>query len=990
MPRAGGESDKLGNRYEALWTVSTLLDLADGRHESILVEPHGAKSIGIEFIVRSLDGTRNFHSSKRQNAKGEWSLEKLTKSLGQSGRSILGDLFDKLKQDCQALCTFVSSTGANDLREIVERANRRSTVSRFETDLLSSSRLDGQFRKYILKQVAYDKDLAFAFLRRLKVVLIDEGTLRIQVNQKIAHTVYRPDQRPYEDSEVVSLLTSFIIDNIGNDIRKKTIWTFLKSHGFERRDWVCDPSIRGTINAQNRIFISAIHSDLINSGLLSRHETAKILDAINTSKDITTILVTANAGMGKSCVMVELINSLAEAGTPVLVVRIDRHGDAHNTREIGRQMCLPESPTVVLAGVADGRPCVLVIDQLDAVSRVSGRYPHLWEVFDSLYHEAERYPNMKLVLCCRSFDLQHDQRLRSLRNPTTTRVIPISELPMTDVDAAIESAGASSSGLSLKQKLILQTPLHLYLFLESLDQECASTDFRVIGDLFDRYWEYKRSKVQSRLELASQWGPVIEWLCKVMSDKMTVWAYTILLEDQWQPTVDAMLTEHVVIKEVNRIRFFHESFFDYAYARYFVRSEQQLVEFLTHSEQHLFRRAQVRQILVFLRDHNRANYLHQLNDILQSPAIRFHLKRLVLAWLGSLADPTLEEWKIVHTVMQCPSLHRHCLPILRNSLPWFDLLDTQDVVADWLESSDSRLSDRGLWFLTCDAVQKSRSARAAALLTHHYERGGDRANRVAEYFSWGNAHHSRETQELFLRLLEDGVFASGRSDDQSGWSGSWWDSLRDAANHQPLFVLEAIICWLNGRIDSILTTGIDPARQSNHDGDSAIPLIIRIAESNSLDYVDAILPRMLKLIQCSLRESTVALPRDRVWRTFDNSEPVRPDDALLEQMIQALVNLAKRVPLDFEQRLQQVFAFESYTLAFVLLRVWTADPKRFANMCFKFLTGDSRRLNIGYDSVSGEGNGVAAITRQAIMACVDHVARKGKRHPPPLLTARVP
>ena len=27
MPRAGGEADKLGNRYEAIWTVDTLLDL---------------------------------------------------------------------------------------------------------------------------------------------------------------------------------------------------------------------------------------------------------------------------------------------------------------------------------------------------------------------------------------------------------------------------------------------------------------------------------------------------------------------------------------------------------------------------------------------------------------------------------------------------------------------------------------------------------------------------------------------------------------------------------------------------------------------------------------------------------------------------------------------------------------------------------------------------------------------------------------------------
>ena len=51
MPRAGGEADKLGNYYEGVWTVDSLLDLLPGDALSLQAEPFdSASSEGIEFI----------------------------------------------------------------------------------------------------------------------------------------------------------------------------------------------------------------------------------------------------------------------------------------------------------------------------------------------------------------------------------------------------------------------------------------------------------------------------------------------------------------------------------------------------------------------------------------------------------------------------------------------------------------------------------------------------------------------------------------------------------------------------------------------------------------------------------------------------------------------------------------------------------------------------------------------------------------------------
>ncbi len=78
------------------------------------------------------------------------------------------------------------------------------------------------------------------------------------------------------------------------------------------------------------------------------------------------------------------------------------------TTELGRRLLLPESPAMVLAGVARGAPSVLVIDQLDAVSLASGRRAELWSLFDRLYRESKRFPSMSMVVGCRDFDLEHD------------------------------------------------------------------------------------------------------------------------------------------------------------------------------------------------------------------------------------------------------------------------------------------------------------------------------------------------------------------------------------------------------------------------------------------------------------------------------------------------------------------------------------------------------------------------------------------------------
>src|SRR4051794_28707067 len=99
MPRAGGEADKLGNYYESIWTVDSLLDLLSEDAISVQAEPFDKSDAeGIEFVKKLADGINEYHSVKRQTVGLSWSLATLARPKP-SGRSVLSDLFAKLESD---------------------------------------------------------------------------------------------------------------------------------------------------------------------------------------------------------------------------------------------------------------------------------------------------------------------------------------------------------------------------------------------------------------------------------------------------------------------------------------------------------------------------------------------------------------------------------------------------------------------------------------------------------------------------------------------------------------------------------------------------------------------------------------------------------------------------------------------------------------------------------------------------------------------------
>lgn len=976
MPRQGGESGKLGDRYELLWVVDALLHVLEGTARSLTFEPVGEDAVGVEFFVDHSDGTREFLSAKRQKADSEWKITDLI-GVKPKARSILGDLFEHLDGGPSSRCTFVSSTGSSQILKLTEIAKQCASFSDFKNLLTDYGKsVNGHFQSVCRRSGRTAEDV-FDKLRRLTVRLVDESSHLSAVLSHIRHLVHRPDPQPNDDSTVRGLLADHLLKAMGRPISADEVWKELKRSGFERRGWVQGKSLHEIIAKSNRHYQDHTEASLINGRIVPRPEADKIASQVLAPDYAGSLFVVAAAGVGKSCVLVQVLGQLERAKIPVLVIKLDLLTDAIHADDIGRRMRLPSSPVDALAAAANGQRCVLIVDQLDAISSASGRNQSLWDAVRELLEQAEGYSQMRLVLACRSFDARNDPKLRKLHERAGTTAVVIDKLNVPTVTAILLEVGEDPGRLSSSQLELLAVPLHLSLFIESRTASESRWDFSTHSELFERFWNYKQEAVSVRLgggQLA-EFSATVDALARRMTDRESLEVPRDSCADR-EDAIRALLTEHVLVQDGTSLRFFHESFLDYAVARGFLSSDRSLVETLSSGHQGLFCRSLVRQVLTLLRDKDFSRYLTTLRELVEDVRIRYHVQKLVFAWLGYLPDPREDEWSLLQTRLSDSGWRGRILAPLHGRLPWFDLLYRTGTLAGWLHSSDPDLVETGWWQVSAHELRQPRSTEIAELV-RPFVAGDDRWQmRFRSLFRFGNAHHSRAMQEVFLALFDRGAF----DEPQDGHRGSWWRSVEDAAKHDPGFVLEVIDHWLT-RGESALPSerfgrpepGV--VGWSDRD-DAAVGVIEVLAESSPRQFVRTVFPFLERFVDRFVIAGGQGLDRDTAWPYRYNVSPRKPGESLLLGVRRGVAWIARNAPDVFQELFQPHVNTTSFTISELMLQGFISNPTRFADQCATFLQKDPLRLNVGHSGGVGinRGDGHAAISREALMACAPHMS----------------
>ena len=954
MPRLGGEADKFGNRYESLWVVDAALDLIEGAYINLVLEPIGDEAAGVEFFLSSPSGIREYHSVKRQQAGGNWTISRLTQGDPHTGRSILGDLVQKVQEG--AVGVFSSGTSAFELEELRDEASASESVEEFQRRIDRNAQLSGNLYKYVSKGCA-DIEAAWCVLRCIRVRTENEPQLTRNVERRIRSMFRMETGGPTDATAVRLLVAEFTTHRLGAIVTADSFLSFLKSHNVSLARLTGDITVGQGLQQLNRAYLREVETLLINQVAIDRDEsTAAYAALLGNGKSV---MLEGTAGGGKSCILAQVVRQLDDQNIPALVVRLDRlTEDDQSAQMIGTRRGLPESPTITLGEFAGDQPSVLCIDQLDALSIVSARHQSAWGAFNELLDEAEGYPNMRVLFACRSFDLEQDGRLRALvADGNRVERIPVGKLDDDTIQATITASGVVLQTLRPEQLQLLSIPLHLYLFLDVV--RSGEFDFTNEGDLFEAFWIHKARSVQDRLgNVASIWPRAIATLCDVMSERESLVAPEYVM-DEFRDAVEVMASEAVVIVQDHYLRFFHESFFDYAFARTFLRQNSDLVQWLVSDEQHLFRRSQVRQVITLLRNResDKSRYLQTLTGLLEHGRVRFHVKKLVLDWLRALPNPSEAEWIIVEGLGT--EFEGHAWQVISNCAPWFDLLVDLGKWKSWLNGGEED-ANRAMRLLAMPEVLNQRSSTVASLVGPLVGQSPEWRDRLRHLVERGYGYTSPEMEDLVIRLVADGTLDDARRG--FAINSDWWSIWYMPSKERPEFTARVLGAWFDRQLMRAHQLELDDpfgwnprlAAYSQFSED----VIKECASRAPLEFVQEMYPRFASF------ENT--LPKEFIQAPNWSGEP---DEQLREGLAEAMIALAKDNPLALDSITDAETLSPTKWMCSLVLRVWSSNPEFYAERIVDFLLEyPDQRLSIGYDMALGGADMFAAVGRSAVAA----------------------
>lgn len=953
MPLPGGPTDKLGNRYEVWWTVQQLVRMLQGKAESIRIEDPGVTKA--EFVIVS-EGRRELHQAKRSHQDGKWSLA----SLAGPDIQLLQTIFNQLSGN-NARFVFVSGSDAGELKELASRAQDAETAEEFELRFLEAKGQKANFEK--LKKYWKDTDTATAYelLKRIEVQTVDERNLEEQTQWGLrALFLEDPDM-------VCAELRRIVEDSIHQTITREALIARLNQRGFRLRRLAKLDAATALINEVTEGYLAAARKKLIRKSLIPRAATQMLLDRLSGDAHGSDFVLIGKAGAGKTACIIEYVEALRARKDPVMVLafRLDRLNPASTTAKLGEQLGLEESPALVLSAAAAGREAVLVIDQLDAVSTASGRSSDFLEVVESLLMEARGLRarlKLHVVVVCRAFDWDNDHRLRRLLSEKHMKV-EVAEFSQDEVKTVLSAGGFNTELFQQRQLELLRLPQNLSLFLEAGFDPAKTPKFNTAKELFDRYWDEKRRSVTKRAAPSpEQWTDVVQLLCTEMTRTQQLFVPREKLDRFAGDYVAQMASEGVLTFDGQRYGFGHESFFDYCFARTFIAGEKPLTEFLAASEQHLFRRAQVRQVLAYLRDADRQRYCRELHMLLTDSRIRPHLKDLALALAVTVPDPDDDEWEVLEPWLKSELValesgqkneDKFASLVWQHfftSASWFHVADKKGLIESWLASEKERFADMGVNYSRFH--QRHAGDRVAELLEPYVGKSGNWPQRLRYVMEWADHENSRRFFELFLKLIDDGTLDEAR--DRFASNGTFWSMLHGLAEVRPTWVPEVITHWLRRRLVSVQQRAPEDGKPQwrdlfNHDS-FASEYIHNAATKAPEVFAQQVLPIVLEVSDAATYDGNNPPKRDMVWPIIypNDRRYASVGSACLNALVAALAALAKTDPQKLDVAIAELQRRETYISNFLLLRVYTAGAAAFADEAAALLCDQQWRFNCGY------------------------------------------
>lgn len=422
--------------------------------------------------------------------------------------------------------------------------------------------------------------------------------------------------------------------------------------------------------------------------IIERDETSKIYKWINEplkvsqGKPVEPILVlSGDAGTGKTTVLKHLYDKLRQDKTPVLGIKADRVAYL-DEQQLKTELNLSEDiDRVIVSAIENHDQAVVIIDQIDALSLSLSKNRSQINNYTNLIYELSQIKGIRIIVSCREYDLKYDPRLTQFKN---REVVKIGQLTDEQLTPLFDLLNIEFASVDYDLQELLRTPLHLDIFTRLDLQKTELSKLQTLQSLFNALWDQSIQSSETPSELR-----LIEFLEKLTNDlfeNQRIFAHTFDY-DEYRDEYTFLLSQNLLVEsdDLGKFSFFHQTLFDYTLARVFTTSRLSISKEVGNSHQGLFLRNKIRAVLSFLRGTKIDEYHKEIRKILNGPEFRFHIKVLLIADLCAHKSPTQNEKRLITGIMKDEDLREVVFESI-DSPEWFSYLK-QSLINDLVNNS---------------------------------------------------------------------------------------------------------------------------------------------------------------------------------------------------------------------------------------------------------------------------------------------------------------
>ncbi len=393
------------------------------------------------------------------------------------------------------------------------------------------------------------------------------------------------------------------------------------------------------------------------------------LHALTMEKQSVVTVLLGKPGEGKSAVLARLGTRLLGENTILLAIKADQIPRKVETLgDLDRWIDCPISTVEALSRLAAVRRVVVLIDQLDALAELMDQHSERLSALFRLVDAISNTPNLHVILSCREFEFHNDVRLTTLQAES----IALSPLTWDQVLPLLTKHQPDADNWNEEVREVLRTPQHLAIFLSHLAGSKNVPTFTNYQSLLDRV-------VKERVEQSYGFRTVevAERIADEMAKEEELWLARDRFEPEFRNELKNLKAAEFLVSSENdlSIAFRHQTLFDFLRARSYLRQGTSLAKHVTVEKQEsLFIRPVLWSALHYLRGADRAIYRKEFRCLWKHQGLRLHVRHLLVAFLGQVAEPDDEEASWLLPTLDHPVLRAKTLQAVAGNVGWFSRL----------------------------------------------------------------------------------------------------------------------------------------------------------------------------------------------------------------------------------------------------------------------------------------------------------------------------